>query len=167
MYTSYQISRWGPVPNYINLLLPQYKLECLLDLGTDSKLCCRQNARGRIVCQEVVLLQPPSGFSDGQKLSEAECDHEAASDWDSLTALPLFCHEELEQELSVLVRFVMTLETWYITKYEAGNAKHVVVPVSSAFQCEAWQGTFNCTVFNCSRNGKGLSWSWSPFTAVV
>jgi hypothetical protein len=69
MYTSYQISRWGPVPNYINLLLPQYKLECLLDLGTDSKICCRQNTRGHVVCQEVVPLQPPSGFSDGQELS--------------------------------------------------------------------------------------------------
>jgi hypothetical protein len=112
MYTSYQISRWGPVPNYINLLLPQYKLECLLDLGTDSKLCWRQNTRGSIVCQEVVPVQPPSGFSDGQELSEAECDHEAASGWDSVTTLPLFCHEELEQELSTLVRrFVMTSET--------------------------------------------------------
>jgi hypothetical protein len=59
---------WGPVPNYVNLLLPQYKLECLLDLGTVSKICCRQNTRGHIVCQEVVPLQPPSGFLDGQEL---------------------------------------------------------------------------------------------------
>jgi hypothetical protein len=53
----------------ICLLLPQYKLECPLDLGTVSKLCCRQNTRGSVVCQEVVPLQPQSGFSNGQELS--------------------------------------------------------------------------------------------------
>jgi hypothetical protein len=63
------------------------------------------------VCQEVVPLQPPSGFSDGQELSEAECDREAASGRENV-ALPLFRHEELEQELSTLVkRFVVTSET--------------------------------------------------------
>ncbi|XP_069681715.1 cell adhesion molecule Dscam1-like isoform X3 [Periplaneta americana] len=68
--------------------------------GTPS----RQNTRGSIVCQEVVPLQPPSGFSDGQELSEAECDREATSGRENVAALPLFRHEELEQELSTLVK---------------------------------------------------------------
>nr|CAD7458153.1 unnamed protein product [Timema tahoe] len=49
--------------------------------------------------QEMVPLQPPSGFSDcQQELSEAECDRRETG-----VSLPLFRHEELEQELSTLV----------------------------------------------------------------
>ncbi|GLH10491.1 Protein sidekick [Gryllus bimaculatus] len=66
--------------------------------GTPS----RQNPNSGAVCQEVVPLQPPSGFSDGQELSEAECDREAGRE--NIPALPLFRHEELEQELSTLVK---------------------------------------------------------------
>ncbi|GFG29839.1 hypothetical protein Cfor_02797 [Coptotermes formosanus] len=69
----------------------------------------RQNTRGSIVCQEVVPLQPPSGFSDGQELSEAECDREAVSGRENMAALPLFRHEELEQELSTLVKRFVTV----------------------------------------------------------
>ncbi|PSN41376.1 hypothetical protein C0J52_17505 [Blattella germanica] len=79
--------------------------------GTPS----RQNTRNSLVCQEVVPLQPPSGFSDGQELSEAECDREAASGRENVAALPLFRHEELEQELSTLVKR-LNLKTDIISK---------------------------------------------------
>ncbi|XP_047000635.1 Down syndrome cell adhesion molecule-like protein Dscam2 [Schistocerca americana] len=62
----------------------------------------RQNTSSSTVCQEVVPLQPPSGFSDGQELSEAECDRETVRE--NVAGLPLFRHEELEQELSTLVK---------------------------------------------------------------
>lgn len=60
---------------------------------------------------EIPALQPPSGFSDSQELSEAECDREDGrrarirqASVESLGALPLFRHEELEQELSALIK---------------------------------------------------------------
>jgi hypothetical protein len=81
------------------------------------------------VCQEVVPLQPPSGFSDGQELSEAECDREAVSGQENVPALPLFRHEELEQELSTLVkRFVTVSKT---NGYNLQNRRHEDVPVYS------------------------------------
>ncbi|KAG8317713.1 hypothetical protein J6590_020410 [Homalodisca vitripennis] len=43
------------------------------------------------------VLQPPTGFSDSRELSEAECDREN-------TGLRLLRHEELEQQLSTLVK---------------------------------------------------------------
>lgn len=46
-------------------------------------------------------LRPPTGFSDSRELSEAECDRDARRD---LRHLPLFRHEELEQELSALIK---------------------------------------------------------------
>ncbi|XP_067002094.2 cell adhesion molecule Dscam1 [Anabrus simplex] len=67
--------------------------------GTPS----RQITSNNVVCQEIVPLQPPTGFSDSQELSEAECDREATTR-DNVAALPLFRHEELEQELSTLVK---------------------------------------------------------------
>lgn len=62
----------------------------------------RQALGGNVTCQEIVPLQPPSGFSDGQELSEAECDREPIRE--RFSGLPLFRHEELEQELSTLVK---------------------------------------------------------------
>jgi hypothetical protein len=113
------------------------------------------------VCQEVVPLQPPSGFSDGQELSEAECDREAASGCDSAAALPLFRHEELEQELSTLVkRFVMTPEVSRVMEHEASSSSHEVVPVPL---CTLYSSVLNTshgrvhlifTMLYAIRNGK-------------
>nr|CAD7425864.1 unnamed protein product [Timema monikensis] len=63
--------------------------------GQQKKSGCSVSGCG----QEMVPLQPPSGFSDcQQELSEAECDRRETG-----VSLPLFRHEELEQELSTLV----------------------------------------------------------------
>nr|CAD7572862.1 unnamed protein product [Timema californicum] len=63
--------------------------------GQQKKSGCSGSGCG----QEMVPLQPPSGFSDcQQELSEAECDRRETG-----VSLPLFRHEELEQELSTLV----------------------------------------------------------------
>lgn len=50
--------------------------------------------------RECAALQPPTGFSDSRELSEAECDR----DRDSSGGLRLLRHEELEQQLSTLVK---------------------------------------------------------------
>ncbi|XP_065340090.1 cell adhesion molecule Dscam1-like isoform X3 [Cloeon dipterum] len=54
-------------------------------------------------------LQPPSGFSDSHELSEAECDRVERArpsrlENPQLPGLPLFRHEQLEQELVSLVK---------------------------------------------------------------
>ncbi|XP_059473437.1 cell adhesion molecule Dscam2-like isoform X4 [Neocloeon triangulifer] len=56
-------------------------------------------------------LQPPSGFSDSHELSEAECDRteripstRPRVDSHQMPGLPLFRHEQLEQELVSLVK---------------------------------------------------------------
>lgn len=52
---------------------------------------------GPVRVREVTPLQPPSGFSDSRELSEAECDRENGG-------LRLLRHEQLEQQLSTLVK---------------------------------------------------------------
>lgn len=52
---------------------------------------------GPVRVREVTPLQPPSGFSDSRELSEAECDRESGG-------LRLLRHEQLEQQLSTLVK---------------------------------------------------------------
>lgn len=48
---------------------------------------------------ESAPLHPPTGFSDSRELSEAECDRELVPQ-----RLPLLRHEELEEELSTLIK---------------------------------------------------------------
>lgn len=104
----------------------------------------------------MVPLQPPSGFSDGQELSEAECDREAASGPDNV-ALPLFRHEELEQELSTLVkRFVVMSEA---NCYMLWNTEHEVICVycyELHFSLLSMTGTL-IVLFCFIRHGKGFS----------